>query len=199
MIIGLTGASGSGKSIAAAFFEEKGFFVMDFDRISRDVCKKGSPCLMELTHCFGNGIIDASGNLERKKLGDIVFADNQKLKMLNSITRKYILEEANFKKKQNGNKHIVYDAPLLFEAGLDTECDVVISIICETDTQIERIVKRDGISKETAMGRIKSQKENKYYIQNSDYYIENTSTPEDFYKKLENIFKELDIDGNCFK
>ena len=199
MIIGLTGASGSGKSMAAAFFREKGFFIIDFDKISREICDKGSPCLKELTEQFGYDIIDDDGNLKRKALGDIVFKDAKKLAILNNITHKYIFEESNRLKKENSDKITVYDAPLLFEAELDKECDTVISIISDFETQLDRIVKRDGISKDTAMGRIKSQKENNYYIEKSDYYIENNSTPEEFYNKLEKLLKELNIHGDCFK
>ena len=199
MIIGLTGQSGSGKSLAADFFKKKGFYIMDFDKISREICEKGTPCLKELTEHFGDDIIDAEGNLKRKELGDIVFKNPQKLDALNSITRKYILEKAELIKKEKIGQNIVYDAPLLFEAGLDSECDVVVSIISDISRQIERIVKRDGIRADTAMGRIKSQKENKYYIENSDYCIENNSTIEDFYKKLENMLKELKLNGDCFK
>ena len=199
MIIGLTGASGSGKSLAADFFRKQDFYIMDFDKISREICEKGSPCLKELTEHFGDDIIDCAGNLKRKELGDIVFKNPQKLDALNSITRKYILEKAEMIKMENRGQNIVYDAPLLFEAGLDSECDAVVSIISDISRQIERIVKRDGIRADTAMGRIKSQKENKYYIENSDYCIENNSTIEDFYKKLENTLKELKLNGDCFK
>lgn len=197
MIIGLTGASGSGKSYAAAFFAEKGFFVIDFDKISREICGNGEPCLKELTEHFGNDIIDSEGNLKRKVLGDIVFNNPENLSLLNSITHKYILKKSEMLKRENSDKIIVYDAPLLFEAGLDKECDTIISIICDTGIKLERIISRDGISKETAMGRIKSQKDNKYYIENSDYHIENNSTPEEFILKLENLLKELNINGDC--
>lgn len=197
MIIGLTGASGSGKSYAASFFGEKGFFVIDFDKISREICGNGEPCLKELTEYFGNDIIDSDGNLKRKVLGDIVFKDSEKLEALNSITRKYILKKASLLKEQNKDKIIVYDAPLLFEAGLDKECDVVLSIVCDRDILINRIVERDGISRETAQGRLNSQQSNDFYIKNSDFYIENSSTIEEFRQKLEQLLKELKIYGDC--
>ena len=198
MIIGLTGASGSGKSFAASFFFEKGFFVIDFDKISREICGNGEPCLKELTEYFGDDIIDADGNLKRKVLGDIVFKDSAKLAVLNTITRKYILEKSCMLKEQNKDKIIVYDAPLLFEAGLNKECDVVLSIICDRDTMIQRIVQRDGISYETALGRLNSQQSNDFYIKNSDFYIENSSTTEEFRQKLEQLLKELKIHGDCY-
>ena len=106
MIIGLTGSSGSGKSVAAKFFAQKDFFVIDFDEISREICNKGEPCLNELTEQFGCDIIDSDGNLLRKKLGNIVFADSEKLKILNRITHKYILQKADFGKKVRKRKEL---------------------------------------------------------------------------------------------
>lgn len=197
MIIGLTGASGSGKSLAADFFKKHDFYIIDFDLIAREVCSPGEPCLKELAQVFGEDILDKDGKLKRKYLGDIVFRDENKLKMLNEVTTKHILLRADILKKQNPGRHIIYDAPRLFEAGLHCECDKVVSVICDTDTKIKRIMNRDGICEETARGRIKSQKDNKYYIENSDYFIENNSSLEEFYEKLENLLKELNIYGTC--
>ena len=195
MIIGLTGASGSGKSLAADFFRKQDFYIMDFDKISREVCMPGEPCLKELAAEFGEDILDENGRLKRKYLGDIVFRDSKKLEILNKITTGHILKRANMLKEQNSHRHIIYDAPRLFEAGLDKECDKVICIICDTDTKVARIMERDGICEETARGRINSQQDNSYYIENSDYSIENNSSPEEFCEKLENLLKELNIYG----
>ena len=196
MIIGLTGSSGSGKSVAAKFFAQKDFFVIDFDEISREICNKGEPCLNELTEQFGCDIIDSDGNLLRKKLGNIVFADSEKLKILNRITHKYILQKAQILVEQNKHRNIVYDAPLLFEAGLHKHCKYVVSIICNRETQITRIMKRDGISRATAEGRINSQQPKEFYIQQSDYYIDNSSTHQEFIDKLEKLLEDIYAD-NC--
>ena len=92
MIIGLTGGSGTGKSTASAFFRDSGFAVADLDAIARTVCAPGTACLAEIDAAFG-GVVDGDGELNRHKLGDIVFNDGEKLKLLNSITHKYIIEE----------------------------------------------------------------------------------------------------------
>ena len=197
MIIGLTGSSGSGKSLACDFFIQKGFYIIDFDKISREVTEKGSPCLVELTNCFGDDIIDEDGNLRRKYLGEIVFSSQEKLKKLNEITHKYIFEKADRLKRENADKNIVYDAPLLFEGNLNKECDYVISIGCDFKTQVDRIVKRDGISKETAISRIKSQHSEKYFMEKSDYFIKNDSSMEDFFNKLNMVLEEILQHGIC--
>ena len=191
MIIGLTGSSGAGKSAAAAFFARKGFFIIDYDRLAREIYKKGEPCLIELTEHFGYDIIDEYGNVMRKKLGDIVFADKDKLKLLNSIAMKHILQKSEIIIEQNKNKNIVLDAPLLFEAGLDKQCTKTIAIIADADVQLERIKLRDGISDETAKGRLKSQHDNEYFAKNCDYCISNNGAPEQLEASLKNLLEDL--------
>ncbi len=196
MIIGLTDSSGSGKSIAAEFFAEKGFFIIDFDKISREICNPGEPCLMELTEKFGCDIIDSEGKLLRKKLGEIVFADKDKLALLNNITHKYILQKSDILKEQNNHRNIIMDAPLLFEAGLEKQCDCVVSILTDPEIQIQRIMARDGISRDTAMGRIASQHSNEYFQQKSDFCIYNNSTRQEFENKLEKLLEDI-YAGHC--
>lgn len=191
MKIGLTGSSGSGKSTASNFFKQNGFFIIDFDKISRDVYYKDGPCLKELINYFGNTIIDKNGELKRKELGKIVFNNSEKLNKLNQIVRKYILEEAEKIESENKNKNIIYDAPLLFEANLDKNCDYIISIICDKETQIQRIIKRDNIDRDLAIKRLQSQHPNNFYIEKSDFVIENNSTEEEYLKKLNEILIKI--------
>ena len=191
MIIGLTGSSGSGKSIVSKYFEDNGFFVIDYDKLTYEVYKKGEPCLNELTEHFGNGIIDNSGNLLRKKLGDIVFSDKQKLNLLNSIVMKHILSKSEILINQNKSKNIVLDAPLLFESGLDKICDKTISVVSTADIQIKRIMERDGISYDTAIGRLKSQHDNAYFEKNCDYCISNTGSVDELLASVEKIAEDL--------
>lgn len=196
MIIGLTGSSGSGKSIAAEFFAEKGFFIIDYDKISREICNPGEPCLTELTEHFGCDIIDEKCELKRKKLGEIVFADKEKLALLNAITHKYILQKSDTLKEENNHRDIIMDAPLLFEAGLDEQCDYVVSILCDAEIQIQRIMERDGISHDTAKGRISSQHSHEYFRDKSDFCIYNNSTRQEFRAKLEKLLEDI-YAGHC--
>lgn len=175
MIIGLTGGSGTGKSSACAFFEEKGFVVIDLDKVSRKVCQKGEKCLDEIASVFGNGVIDKDGNLKRRVLGDIVFSDAKKLEMLNSVTHKYIIEETKKIIAENSGRDIVLDAPLLFEAGLDSLCTVTLCILSSRENRIKRIVKRDNISEKSAEARISSQQSDDYYSSRCSICIHNDS------------------------
>jgi len=173
MIIGLTGGSGTGKSTAGSFFKDRGFLVIDADKVSRKVCSKGEKCLLEIKDSFGENILDSEGNLKRQVLGDIVFNDKAKLNLLNKITHKYIIEEICNIVSQNKCKNIVLDAPLLFETDLHKMCDINICILSNKENRINRIMLRDGISKEQAFRRIESQKDDEYYISRSDYAIYN--------------------------
>ena len=171
MIVGLTGGTGAGKSTVAALFAQKGWTVVDFDRISRDVCGAGSPCLTELTAAFGQEILLPDGSLNRKRLGKMVFGDPEALRILNEITHKYIIEAAREIVAGGGN--ILLDAPLLFEAGLDTWCDKIVCVTADDAVRLDRIMARDGISREAALARMGSQRTQAELMQKSDVTIEN--------------------------
>ena len=196
MVIGLTGRSGSGKSVASKFLLKQGFVIIDFDQIARGIYKSNSECLKEIIEHFGTDIIDECNNLKREELARIVFNNSEALKNLNRITHKYIYEEAIKIKENNKDKNIVYDAPLLFEANLDIECDYIISILSDDRMQIERIIKRDHITEELAKKRLASQKPNNFFIEYSDFYIMNNSTIEKFEEKLKEILDIIMLDFN---
>lgn len=191
MTVGLTGGSGTGKSCAAPIFEKYGFKIIDFDKLSRDVCQKGTPCLAELRDFFGDEIVSEDGELIRKKLGETVFSDREKLKALNRITHKYILAETKKIILNLTGCNILFDAPLLFEAKLDKQCDYVISVIAPPDERQRRICKRDKISPEIALKRIQSQKDDSFYIANSDYVIINDASLSEFENKVKKIAEDI--------
>lgn len=190
MIIGLTGPTGSGKSTVAKFFEGMDFAILDYDKISRDTTLKGSPCLSELSKEFGNEILDSEGNLQRNVLGKIVFSDSEKLETLNKITHKYILKESDRLIKKYSGKHMVLDAPLLFEAELDKKCDLIIGVIAPMNVRLTRICKRDSIDKSTAMARIRNQHDEDFFKENCDFIIENTKDTEYVTEQIKEIFND---------
>lgn len=191
MIIGLTGGSGTGKSHASKFFEKNGFTVIDFDRVSRDVCTTGSICLLEITEVFGKDILNSDFSLNRKKLGEIVFADKEKLEILTHITHKHILIETNRIMAEKKGENLLFDAPLLFEAELDKKCDYVISVLSDKEKRIERISKRDSLSRKNSENRINSQPEDDFYISKSDFIVYNNSTEEEFEKQISKILRSI--------
>lgn len=175
MVVGLTGGTGAGKSTVAALFAQNGWRVVDFDQISRAVCKAGSPCLAELSGAFGEQILLPDGNLNRKKLGQMVFGDAGRLRILNEITHKYIIEAAQAQMAGGGN--ILLDAPLLFEAGLDGWCDKVVCVTADDAVRAARIMARDGLPREGALARIKSQAAQEELVKKSDFIMENNGGP----------------------
>ncbi len=186
MVAGITGRSGSGKSQVARTFAQSGFTVIDLDAVSRNVTTVGSACLEKITDTFGKDILMPDGALNRRALGEIVFNNEEKLKTLNAITHKYILEDME-RIIASTDGDILIDAPLLFEAGLDERCDFTIGITADDDILIKRISARDGISAETAAARLDKQHNNDFFAEKCTYIIENNETV----KELEQKTKEL--------
>lgn len=180
-IIGLSGSSGSGKGYASSVFEELGIPAIDTDRLYREkTVKRGTACLEELTSEFGAEILDGSGELNRAFLARIVFENDktgEKLKRLNEITHKYIkLDTAMLieKHRQEGAPAVIIDAPVLYESNFDKMCDFCVCMIAPMDSKIERIIKRDGISREKALARLSTQMSDSELIKRSKYKIDNS-------------------------
>ncbi len=179
MVVGLTGQTGAGKTTVCRIFQENGFTVINADLIARQVLEHDSPCLRELVDCFGTTILTEDNNLDRHKFADIVFSDKNKLELLNSICYPYITSEIlnliRFN-SDNGHKLILLDAPTLFESRADDFCEIIISVISKEDIRLKRIVKRDGISKESALKSMASQLSEQFFVDRSDFIIKNNKT-----------------------
>ncbi len=192
-VVGLTGQSGSGKTTVSDVFRENGFEVINADFISRKVMEKGSECLNEVSESFENVLFD-DGTLNRKKLAEYIFSDKDKKELLNSITYPYITREVlhNIEEMSQNNKNLILlDAPTLFESRADDFCELVISIVSDKESRIERIIERDGISRELAEKRLASQYDNKFYIDNSDYIIKNNKTVEELKLKAKEVSDKI--------
>ena len=199
-VIGLTGPSGAGKSTLCAKFEELGIPCINTDEIYHSITSSKSPCLDELCAKFGNSIINEKGGLDRATLSKLVFeGENAKenLESLNATTHKYIWQETSKlldEYVKEGKKAAVIDAPVLFSAKVFVDaCDFIISALCDKEVRIERIMKRDNISRERAVARINSQPSDDFFIQNSDYHITNCSMSDETYAQLSVILKEQNI------
>ncbi|MCH5187294.1 MAG: dephospho-CoA kinase [Oscillospiraceae bacterium] len=156
MIIGLTGLTGAGKSTAADFLRRRGCHVIDADKVSRRVTDR--PDILEkIKTTFGAECINADGGLNRRVLGQIVFNDAEKLRLLNAITHPPITAEILAETKSHEGETVILDVPLLKESGLDKVCDFVLRITAPEDVRAGRIMARDGLSLEEARARISSQ------------------------------------------
>ena len=195
-VIGLCGGSGSGKGAVSSIFAKNGYLTIDTDMVYRDITGKKSQCFDALVAEFGNEILNQNGILDRKKLGDIVFSDREKLKKLNSIAHKHVLSEvrASIENAATADfKGVVVDAPLLFESGFDSDCDLVIAVIASKDIRIERIMKRDSISFEAALKRVNSQLSDEFLISRADFLIENNGDTEALEDTVKNILSKAGI------
>ena len=174
VIIGLTGQSGAGKSTVCEAFESEGFAVIDCDSVARHVTRPGSQCNRELAGVFP-GCFDESFTLDRAKMASVVFADSEKLRLLEDIEYSYITEEIDEQIGKLSKKadYIVLDAPTLFEAGVDKLCSCTVAVISREQLRLERIISRDGISEEQARKRFGSQRTEQFFKEKCGFLIEN--------------------------
>ena len=160
VVIGVTGNSGSGKSSVCDILRKKGAFVIDADKIAHSIIKSGNPAYDEVIEAFGREILDADGEIDRRRLGSAVFADAGRRAVLAGITHKHILREMLESKEnaaQAGYALIVMDAPLLIEAGLHKDCDAVWVVNAGYEERIRRVMWRDGLTPDAVKGRFNAQ------------------------------------------
>ncbi len=157
-LIGLTGKTGSGKSTVSKIFEEFGVFAVDCDKVGHEVLFE-SDVKKALCDAFSEVILDSDGNIDRKELGKIVFSDSEKLKTLNNIVHGAILERCFSLCENSGSDICLIDGSELESSGADKKCDVMVVVTADEDIRLERIMARDGIDRESALRRIKSQKD----------------------------------------
>ena len=195
-VIGLCGGSGSGKGTVAKIFSSHGVPIIDTDEIYHTLTSSQSKCLDELRGEFGDEIIK-DGALCRPILARIVFASEnaaEKRARLNAITHKFVMEEVHRQLRDYSEKEerlCLVDIPLLFESGFDKECDLTVAVIADREIRLDRIVLRDGISREAAEQRINSQISDEKLIQRSDRYIVNSTDKAHLEREVSRILNEI--------
>jgi len=196
LLIGLTGQTGAGKTTVSGYLVKSGRSVIDADVVARHVVAKGSKCIRELAANFGMDIILPDGTLDRRKMGDIIFADKEKRILFNKIIFPYI-QEGIFSEvermRASGVPAIFLDAPTLFESGIHESCDKIISVIAPIEKRLERIVKRDNLTQQQALNRIKSQYDDDFYTSRSDYVIRNNTDLADLREQLDSVIDEIEL------
>ncbi|WP_030743137.1 dephospho-CoA kinase [Streptomyces sp. NRRL S-31] len=174
LTVGLTGGIGAGKSEVSRLLVEHGAVLIDADRIAREVVAPGTPGLAAVVEAFGPDVLAADGSLDRPRLGSIVFADPEKLAVLNSIvhplvrTRSRELESAAAE-----DAVVVHDVPLLTENGLAPLYDVVIVVDASPGTQLDRLVRLRGMTEEDARARMAAQATREQRREIADVLIDN--------------------------
>ena len=169
-IIGITGGSGSGKSHISSMLRNRGIPVIDADITAHEVMEEDEDCIKDLSSYFGADIYE-NGKLNRKKLGEMVFSDAEKLKKLNEISHKYILRSINNKIGKEKSNIVCVDGAVLIESGM--KCDIMIGVLADYHVRKKRIMSRDSISGEQAEMRLSSQQKDDFYKKHCDFTLQN--------------------------
>ena len=194
LIIGLTGGSGCGKSVVSKAASDLGFVHIDTDKLGHDVILKPNNAYYNIIAEFGTGILGDDDEINRKKLAEIVFSDADKLEKLNNIVHPAIVEKT---KESIEEYSIIVVAVLHHTKEIVDMCDFIIAVTNSDERRIEFICKRDNISTESAIKRIKSQPNNDFYADFADIVINSDSDIDDLYNKSIKIIKECISEKNC--
>ena len=192
-IIGLTGGIASGKTTVSDYLKKRGYIVLDADAYSKKTTAKNGPAIPAIIEAFGADIVDEAGELDRKKLGSIIFNDADKRRELNEIVHPLIREMMNADEEKYIQKgHVFLDIPLLFENGLNERCDYVVTVFVDRDTQIKRLTARNDLTVEEAEARINSQMPLTEKVQKSDFRLDNNGTVEMLYEQIDRFTEDLE-------
>ena len=196
LVIGITGPSGAGKGEVSRLFGKHGLPVIDADLVYHQLLIPPSECLNELVLYFGREILQADGTLNRKRLGEIVFSDPKSLEELNRITHSFVMREIRRRLDQYrayGVVAAILDAPQLFEAGANADCNIIVAVLANKELRLERILRRDGIDPEAALRRMESQRTDEFFRAHADYTIENNGNTDQLIPAVRKILSELGV------
>ena len=192
---GLTGGVASGKSTVARMFEELGAKIIDADKIGHELLRAPLPTYREIVTCFGKEILDTSAEIDRRRLGAMVFADLEKLRQLNAILHPRIIERVDALAAQyhaQDPRAVVFvDAALIYEAGISGRFSKILVAWCRPEQQIERLMRKSGASKQDAEQRIRAQMSVEEKRQRADYVIDCSGSKEDTRRQVAALYPEL--------
>jgi len=193
--VGLTGGIASGKSTVAKMFAKNGAHLIDFDELAHEVQEPEKPAWKEVVNHFGKRILQPDKKIDRVKLGKIVFADKEKLSELNNIVHPLVYQEwhARLEKICKKEKHaiVLSDIPLLFEGNMQHLFDLTMLVFIAPKEQIRRLMARNGVSKEEAGKRLKSQMPISEKISLADIVIDNEGSIPETEKRVGQVWQEL--------
>ncbi|WAW14321.1 dephospho-CoA kinase [Peptostreptococcus equinus] len=199
--VGLTGNIACGKSSISNILQLNDYYIIDADVISREIYEYDD-VMERMRIYFPQAIIE--NQIDRKKLSDIVFGDNDKLLKLNRIVHDKINSVINmrinlYKKMYGEDIIVIIDAALLFESNFDKNMDKIVVVFCPEDEQLIRLMDREGITVPQALSRINSQMDQSEKVSRADYVIDNSGNLEDLEKQVNNLMQQMQTWNNNFK
>jgi dephospho-CoA kinase len=195
ILVGLTGGVATGKSTVAKMFKQCGAAVIDADLLARQVVEPDKPAWREIVTLFGKTVLNPDRSLDRQALGSIVFRNRTKRRQLERIIHPRVAHEqqrlVRLVAKRKPHVVVIYEVPLLFEAGVDKRVDEIIVVTADRETQIVRLTKRNSLSRAEALRRIRSQMPLAKKIQQADHVLNGTLPRSSLRKQVGQLFKSL--------
>lgn len=188
MKIGITGSIACGKSKICEYLQNNGYEVIDADKISYSLTQKGNLCYNKVILEFGEEILQTNGQIDRKKLGQMVFSDSLKKEKLEKIIHPAVID---FIKNYEEKEIVFFEVPLLYEAKMESLFSKIIVVYCNKETQIKRLMERNSFTLEEANLRINSQMDLQKKVEKADYVIDNSYTLDLSIKKVNEVLKEI--------
>ena len=193
--VGLTGSIAVGKTFVTDVLAELGCHVFDADDIAREVVVAGSPGLNHVVSEFGPVVLQSDGTLDRAKLGAIVFADSAKRQLLNSILHPYIIAEQDQRLREweaeDPDGIAVVDAALMIESGGYKRFDKLIVVHCDPEVQLERLMSRNGLTREEAVQRVEAQMDQEEKKKFADYLIDTSDGFDATREQTQAVYEQL--------
>ena len=195
IIAGLTGGIATGKSTVSSILREAGAIIIDADAIARDAVKKNLPAWHEIVRVFGKEVLLPDGEIDRARLGGIIFRDSTKKEILNKIVHPHVIQKVAELIEEIGGRApdsiVILDVPLLIEAEMHKGLEDVILVYTPEQLQIKRLIERDGISDEEALLRVRSQMPIEKKREFATIIIDNSGTIETTNKRALEVFDGL--------
>ncbi|MFD9395766.1 dephospho-CoA kinase [Streptomyces sp. NPDC060000] len=190
--VGLTGGIGAGKSEVSRLLVERGAVLIDADRIAREVVAPGTPGLVAVTEAFGDDVLAQDGSLDRPRLGSIVFADPEKLALLNSIVHPLVgARSRELETAAPEDAVVIHDVPLLTENNLAPLYDVVVVVDAAPETQLDRLVRLRGMTEDDARARMAAQATREKRREIADIVIDNDVPLADLQRRVQDVWADL--------
>jgi dephospho-CoA kinase len=195
--VGLTGSIAVGKTFVCEIFRELGCHVLDADQVARDVVEPGTPGLDAVVAAFGKDVLKSDGALDRGKLGSIVFADEEKRLLLNSIVHPLVFETQDRwlkeHEKEDPDGIAIIDAALMIESGGYRRFDKLIVVWCEPELQLQRLMARDGLSRADAQRRIDAQMSQEEKKRHADFLIDTSDSRDITRRQTSEVLRQLKL------